>query len=109
MTSFASCRLRKTGSPQVQTVADEVETLLAPLRVKLAGSLMASDNAPADPAAGKAALKAVAEARSWLDTDARVEAINTNPWKVPVSVAGTLGAALDRLESRLTARQGGPR
>ena len=93
--------LRKTAHPQVQAVADEVETLLAPLRVKLMVVLQELDAAPGDAKAQGDARKAVASARSWLDSDARVGAIDSNPWKVPVSVAATLGEALDRLETQL--------
>jgi hypothetical protein len=96
-----SDKLRKSALPQVQGVADEVETLLGPLRVNLIAALQNLDAAPGDAKAQGAARKAVGSARAWLDSDARVRAIDTNPWKVPVSVAATLGQALDRLETQL--------
>ncbi|MFL4468462.1 hypothetical protein ACERZ8_00725 [Tateyamaria armeniaca] len=86
-----SDRLRKTAIPQVQGVADEVETLLAPLRVQLMAALQNFDASSGDSTAKTAAQKAVGAARAWLDKDARVRAIDTeslegtghsrnNPW-----------------------------
>ncbi|MFY9209521.1 MAG: hypothetical protein WAO69_00175 [Aestuariivita sp.] len=101
-----SDRLRKSGTPQVQAVAQEVETLLAPVRVKLVAALMNYDSAPSDPKNHQAALKALSETRAWLDAVARVQVIDRNPWNVPVSIATTLGTALDELEARLTSAGG---
>jgi hypothetical protein len=98
-----SDRLRKSGTPELVEVAAEVETLLEPVRAKLVAALLDYDRAPARPETRAAALSAVAAAGTWLGADARVRAVDNNPWGVPVSVAATLGAALLRLQRELAA------
>lgn len=101
-----SDKLRKSPVPEVVGVADEVETLLEPVRVKLVVALKEFDTAPGEPKARDRALEALATAETWLDSDARVRGIDTNPWGVPVSVAATLGAAFDRLHRNITTAGG---
>lgn len=91
--------LRKSAYDEVVGVADEVETLLEPVRVRITTALMEYDRNPAEAAKRKAALDAISAAGDWLASDARVKAVDSNPWGVPVSVAATLGAALFRLEN----------
>jgi hypothetical protein len=93
--------LRKSNDPDVVEVADEVETLLQPVRVKMLNALMEADKTPDAATARKTALDIVAETRSWLGSDGRIGAVDDNPWGVPVSVASILGAALDRIEGHL--------
>lgn len=97
-----SDRLRKSAEPEVQAVADEVEGLLSPLRVTLVGALMGFEAAPHAGKAQTALRKAVVEARSFIESDPRVAAIDMNPWGVPVSIAATLGETLDQIEAGMS-------
>ena len=98
-----SDQLRRSGIAEVQAVADQVETLLLKVRVRLPAALREFDADPQSAKARKILQGAIKTARDWLDSDGRVAAIDTNPWNVPVSVATTLGTCLDRLEDRLNA------
>ncbi|MEW9920306.1 hypothetical protein AB2B41_11860 [Marimonas sp. MJW-29] len=94
-----SDRLRKSAIPEVQGVADEVETLLSPLRTKMITALMGFQQAPTDAKNRDAALTALSEAEAWLASDPRVKAIDANPWGVPVTVSATLGGVLRKLQN----------
>ena len=95
--------LRKTGVETLAKVAEEVETLLEPLRVKLVGALVAYDTAPGKPETRAAVAAEVAAAAKWLTSDGRVEAVDKNPFGAPVSARATLGAALKQLHTELGA------
>jgi hypothetical protein len=60
---------------------------------------MEFEAAPEAVKAQTALRKAVAEARTFIDSDPRVAAIDMNPWGVPVSIAATLGESLDEIEA----------
>ena len=96
-----SDRLRKSAIPEVVGVADQVETLLEPVRVKMLVALKNYDAAPDDEKPRSDARAAMTEAEAWLSADDRVRAVDTNPWGVPVSVAATLGGVLDRIHREI--------
>lgn len=101
-----SGRLRQSPTPEVNSVADQVETLLSPLRVKLVAALFEYQKAPSDTRARDAALGAIADAQAWLTSDGRVQAIDANPWGVSVSIVDTVGTALRKLHGDVNATQG---
>lgn len=98
--------LRISGDPELEEITDEVTDLLKPVRVGLAGPLIDLDMTPRLKGARDGAISAIANARSWIDSDPRIEAIDNNPWGINVSVASTLGDALDRIEARIVSVQG---
>jgi hypothetical protein len=101
-----SDKLRTAGIPTLIAVSDEVETLLSQVRVGLVAALLEYDGAPADPKRRDAALSAIAASSDWLASDARVRAVDTNPFGVTVSARATLGAALRRLQRDVAATAG---
>lgn len=101
-----SDHLRKTGNPDVQSVADEVETLLEPLRVELVSALMQYDSSPRQQEK-KAAIEAIESAKNWLGADDRVQAVDNNPWKIQVNIERTIGDALNFLERNISTKDSG--
>ena len=97
-----SDELRESAVPELVDVAGEVETLLEPLRVKLAVALLNYDQVRGPETRAKA-LQAVSAASEWLASEARVRAVDENPFEVTVTAAATLGAALRQLEGALGA------
>lgn len=95
-----SDELRETTVSELVDVAEEVETLLEPLRVKLATALMDYDKTRGPETRAKA-LSVVSEASAWLASEGRVRAVDENPFEVTVTAAVTLGAALRLLEGEL--------
>ena len=96
-----SDKLRKAADPSLADVADQVEDLLADIRVNLTRALLDHDNASGSPAARVKAISAVDDAMAWLSSDARVRAVDSNPFGVTVTAASTLGGTLRRLQSEL--------
>src|SRR5262249_25563831 len=75
------------------------------LRVPLQAAMMDVDRAPAD---GKSKFIAQAEDlvdefRDHLDSDGQVQACDSNPFGVPVSLRTTLGTALGQMKQALSA------
>ncbi|MCA0873932.1 hypothetical protein LCL97_24160 [Seohaeicola saemankumensis] len=98
--------VRLADEPDAAEVAADVVNLLGPVRVQMLTALMEFDKAPLASDKRDKVTTAVSAARAWLGSDPRVAGVDNNPWKVPVSVAATLGSALDEIE-RSTARIAG--
>jgi len=98
-------RLRKLGIPALNDLATDVERLFEGVRVTMIGALMSFDQASPDTRtqARDAAMKAVADTRSWLEKDKRVTAVEANGFGVPVPARNVMGAALRELERKLAA------
>jgi len=92
-----SDQVRLSSIPEVAEVANTIESLLSPLRVRLPAALREFDKAPQTPKARDAALAAVNDAQAWLGTEDIIDAVDGNPWGIKVTVATTLGTALDKL------------
>jgi short-subunit dehydrogenase len=98
--------LRKTGIPVLAEASGDVQTLLEPLRVGLPAALREYEAAPDRTGTRAAAQSAIADALTWLQSNERVQAVDTNPFGVTVSAGATLGAALRRLQNELTTEAG---
>jgi len=96
--------LRSFGNPDLDRIAEfGLFGLGKGENVALAKALIEYDTAP-EPrreAAGKALRQAIAGYRAILTGHPAVRQIDTNPFGVSVTMAATLGGALDRIEHSL--------
>ena len=98
--------LLKSEIPVLAEIARELGDVLTPADDLLTHALKDYDAQPGTAETRTAALKAVTETLDWLGTNERVKAIDTNPFGVSIDVAGLLGNALGRLQTRLTTARG---
>ena len=97
--------LRKSGVPALGRIADKIEDTLQGFHVPLAAKLMDLDRAAESTrdAARAAASKAVDEALARLASDARVRAVDRNPFAIPTDLRSTLEHGLTQLQAQLAA------
>jgi hypothetical protein len=97
--------LKDTGIPVLAEVAGQIEAVLENYRTGLVTALMDYDRAGGSTKdeARAAAIRVVQRYQTTLANDAHVTAADTNPFGVSITARATLGAALDALQSQLSA------
>jgi hypothetical protein len=99
-------QLRKTGIPELGTIADAIENTLKNYRVRLTVALTEFEQATgeAKEKARSRALQTVAAYQKEIPADKYVIGADTNPFGIKVNIRETLGRALQTLSQALSAK-----
>lgn len=96
--------LRRSGDPELAAIAEYgLNAITGGFKVKLLAALrdVAAAGTQATPQQIARARQAAASFRAHLDREPRVQACDDNPFGIRMSIRGTLGPALGRLDAAL--------
>jgi hypothetical protein len=94
--------LRKADVPVLSELATRIESLLAPVRVRMPKVLADVERSPGDAKARADALAAVRSAGEWIADNRQLGAVEANPLGMPIRARSIIGTALTQIEQQIS-------